>query len=170
MRVLTVSLCLQTQANTLVNKLMQCTPHYNRCIKPNESKKAHDFESDRWHDFLCMTSQGVSLPNKWMLFSSSRGIHPSIVFHWLHLYLCISRVRHQVEYLGLKENIRVRRAGFAFRRVFDKFLRRYAKLFLHSSCARYASSFFMCKICQALSSCVKYVVGKQRFPIVWPRA
>lgn len=35
------------------------------------------------------------------------------------------RVRHQVEYLGLKENIRVRRAGFAYRREFSKFLRRY---------------------------------------------
>ncbi|XP_078608687.1 unconventional myosin-Ie-like isoform X1 [Branchiostoma floridae x Branchiostoma japonicum] len=39
-----------------------------------------------------------------------------------------SRVKHQVEYLGLKENIRVRRAGFAYRREFDKFLRRYAIL------------------------------------------
>ncbi|XP_065059730.1 unconventional myosin-Ie-like [Rhopilema esculentum] len=80
----TASSKIKTQANTLVNKLMQCTPHYIRCIKPNESKKPHDFEADR--------------------------------------------VRHQVEYLGLKENIRVRRAGFAFRRVFDKFLRRYAIL------------------------------------------
>ena len=35
---------------------------------------------------------------------------------------------HQVVYLGLKENIRVRRAGFAFRRPFEKFLRRYAIL------------------------------------------
>lgn len=75
---------IKTQANTLVNKLMECTPHYIRCIKPNETKKPHDFETDR--------------------------------------------VRHQVEYLGLKENIRVRRAGFAFRRVFDKVLRRYAIL------------------------------------------
>ncbi|XP_046434447.1 unconventional myosin-Ie-like [Neodiprion virginianus] len=38
------------------------------------------------------------------------------------------RVRHQVEYLGLKENIRVRRAGFAYRRPFVKFLHRYAIL------------------------------------------
>ncbi|CAG9540438.1 unnamed protein product [Cercopithifilaria johnstoni] len=38
------------------------------------------------------------------------------------------RVLHQVEYLGLKENIRVRRAGFAYRRIFDKFLYRYAIL------------------------------------------
>lgn len=36
------------------------------------------------------------------------------------------RVKHQVEYLGLKENIRVRRAGYAYRRVFRKFLNRYA--------------------------------------------
>jgi len=35
------------------------------------------------------------------------------------------RVRHQIRYLGLVENVRVRRAGFAFRMPFDKFLRRY---------------------------------------------
>eukprot|EP00794_Sanderia_malayensis_P009899 gene9900-10912_t len=80
----TASNKIKTQANNLVNKLMKCTPHYIRCIKPNETKKPHDFEADR--------------------------------------------VRHQVEYLGLKENIRVRRAGYAFRRIFDKFLRRYAIL------------------------------------------
>ena len=36
------------------------------------------------------------------------------------------RAKHQVEYLGLKENIRIRRAGFAYRRPFHKFLQRYA--------------------------------------------
>lgn len=36
----------------------------------------------------------------------------------------LRRVKHQVEYLGLKENIRVRRAGFAYRRLFHKFLQR----------------------------------------------
>ncbi|XP_071965798.1 unconventional myosin-Ie-like isoform X2 [Antedon mediterranea] len=80
----TASSKIKTQANTLVQKLMQCTPHYIRCIKPNETKKPHDWEE--------------------------------------------KRVVHQVEYLGLKENIRVRRAGFAYRREFDKFLRRYAIL------------------------------------------
>ncbi|XP_002738185.2 unconventional myosin-Ie-like [Saccoglossus kowalevskii] len=73
---------IKKQANKLVNELMQCTPHYIRCIKPNETKKAHDWEE--------------------------------------------RRVLHQVEYLGLKENIRIRRAGFAYRRDFQKFLRRYA--------------------------------------------
>ncbi len=75
---------LQKQANNLVQTLMKCTPHYIRCIKPNETKKPRDWEE--------------------------------------------SRVRHQVEYLGLRENIRVRRAGYAFRRAFKKFLQRYNQL------------------------------------------
>ncbi|XP_044162105.1 unconventional myosin-If-like isoform X3 [Bufo gargarizans] len=80
----TVGSKIKKQANDLVNTLMKCTPHYIRCIKPNETKRPKDWEE--------------------------------------------SRVKHQVEYLGLKENIRVRRAGFAYRRVFNKFLQRYAIL------------------------------------------
>ena len=34
------------------------------------------------------------------------------------------RVTHQVRYLGLVENILVRRAGFAHRQRYDKFLKR----------------------------------------------
>ncbi|XP_067104744.1 unconventional myosin-Ie [Osmerus mordax] len=75
---------IKKQANDLVSTLMKCTPHYIRCIKPNETKKSKD-----WED---------------------------------------SRAKHQVEYLGLKENIRVRRAGYAYRRIFRKFLNRYAIL------------------------------------------
>ncbi|XP_076977686.1 unconventional myosin-If isoform X2 [Tamandua tetradactyla] len=75
---------IKKQANDLVATLRRCTPHYIRCIKPNETKRPRDWEE--------------------------------------------SRVKHQVEYLGLKENIRVRRAGFAYRRQFSKFLQRYAIL------------------------------------------
>ncbi|XP_046662607.1 unconventional myosin-Ie-like [Homalodisca vitripennis] len=75
---------IRSQANKLVDKLMACSPHYIRCIKPNENKRPKDFDSERVH--------------------------------------------HQVEYLGLRENIRVRRAGFAYRRAFAKFLHRYAVL------------------------------------------
>eukprot|EP01065_Artemidia_motanka_P045019 TRINITY_DN6515_c1_g1_i1.p1 TRINITY_DN6515_c1_g1~~TRINITY_DN6515_c1_g1_i1.p1 ORF type:complete len:1158 (+),score=438.75 TRINITY_DN6515_c1_g1_i1:68-3541(+) len=35
------------------------------------------------------------------------------------------RVNHQVKYLGLLENVRVRRAGFSYRQHFDKFLKRF---------------------------------------------
>uniref|UniRef100_A0A671UE11 Osteoclast-stimulating factor 1 n=1 Tax=Sparus aurata TaxID=8175 RepID=A0A671UE11_SPAAU len=80
----TASSKIKKQANSLVQTLMKCTPHYIRCIKPNETKRPRDWEDNR--------------------------------------------VRHQVEYLGLRENIRVRRAGYAFRRVFNKFLQRYAIL------------------------------------------
>nr|CAB3264157.1 unconventional myosin-If [Phallusia mammillata] len=80
----TASQKIKTQCNVLVSTLMKCSPHYIRCIKPNETKRAHDWEE--------------------------------------------SRVKHQVEYLGLKENVRVRRAGFAYRRPFHKFLQRYAIL------------------------------------------
>nr|XP_054106716.1 unconventional myosin-If isoform X3 [Callithrix jacchus] len=75
---------IKKQANDLVATLKRCTPHYIRCIKPNETKRPRDWEENR--------------------------------------------VKHQVEYLGLKENIRVRRAGFAYRRQFAKFLQRYAIL------------------------------------------
>lgn len=34
------------------------------------------------------------------------------------------RVEHQVRYLGLLENVRVRRAGFAYRHRYDLFLKR----------------------------------------------
>uniref|UniRef100_H2LZF3 Osteoclast-stimulating factor 1 n=1 Tax=Oryzias latipes TaxID=8090 RepID=H2LZF3_ORYLA len=78
----TASSKIKKQANDLVNTLMKCTPHYIRCIKPNETKRPKDWEESR----------------------------------------------HQVEYLGLRENIRVRRAGFAYRRLFNKFLMRYAIL------------------------------------------
>lgn len=36
------------------------------------------------------------------------------------------RCRHQVSYLGLLENVRVRRAGFAYRQPYHRFLLRYA--------------------------------------------
>jgi myosin-1 len=37
-----------------------------------------------------------------------------------------TRVEHQVKYLGLLENVKVRRAGYAFRQFYDKFFFRYA--------------------------------------------
>jgi myosin-1 len=39
-----------------------------------------------------------------------------------------SLIRHQVRYLGLMENIRVRRAGFAYRQLYEDFLLRYKML------------------------------------------
>ncbi|CAG9773885.1 unnamed protein product [Ceutorhynchus assimilis] len=46
------------------------------------------------------------------------------------------RVKHQVNYLGLLENVRVRRAGFAHRQRYDKFLKRY-KMISHYTWPNY---------------------------------
>lgn len=63
---------------------MLCTPHYVRCIKPNDEKRAGLFDQ--------------------------------------------SRVGHQVQYLGLLENIKVRRAGYAYRAEYHRFLERFKLL------------------------------------------
>lgn len=39
-------------------------------------------------------------------------------------------IRHQVKYLGLMENLRVRRAGFAYRRKYEAFLQRWGRAWL----------------------------------------
>lgn len=44
------------------------------------------------------------------------------------LTMDLARVQHQVQYLGLAENIKVRRAGFAYRNDFHRFLDRFAIL------------------------------------------
>jgi myosin-1 len=72
---------LKSSCDALMDALSKCSPHYIRCIKPNDNKAYHDWDAQR--------------------------------------------VRHQVQYLGLLENVRVRRAGFAYRAEFDRFLRRY---------------------------------------------
>uniref|UniRef100_A0A8C6YF78 Myosin IE n=1 Tax=Naja naja TaxID=35670 RepID=A0A8C6YF78_NAJNA len=38
---------IKKQANDLVGTLMKCTPHYIRCIKPNETKRPRDWEESR---------------------------------------------------------------------------------------------------------------------------
>eukprot|EP00013_Stygamoeba_regulata_P028858 CAMPEP_0177646796 /NCGR_PEP_ID=MMETSP0447-20121125/9957_1 /TAXON_ID=0 /ORGANISM="Stygamoeba regulata, Strain BSH-02190019" /LENGTH=1048 /DNA_ID=CAMNT_0019149337 /DNA_START=284 /DNA_END=3426 /DNA_ORIENTATION=- len=75
---------IKTSAGELMKALSACQPHYIRCIKPNENKRAND-----WDDARC---------------------------------------KHQCQYLGLLENVRVRRAGFAYRAEFQRFLKRYKKL------------------------------------------
>jgi len=75
---------IRSQAADLLKALKRCNPHYIRCIKPNEKKKANLFET--------------------------------------------SLVKHQVKYLGLLENIRVRRAGFAYRADYDHFIKQFRYL------------------------------------------
>ncbi|KAL9020585.1 MAG: hypothetical protein Q9185_002171 [Variospora sp. 1 TL-2023] len=50
----------------------------------------------------------------------------------------IANVMHQIKYLGLQENVRIRRAGFAYRQTFDKFVERF---FLLSPKISYAGEY-----------------------------
>ena len=90
---------IKSQANELVKSLMKCNPHYIRCIKPNETKRPRDWDKDQVKHQVIILLFAYTLSD------------------YLHNFL-------QVEYLGLKENVRIRRAGFAYRRSFEKFLQR----------------------------------------------
>ena len=90
--------------------LMSKEPSYVRCIKPNDDKQ----------------------PCK----NPSNPVYCTILFTFMFVFVCLfvcllipaifeeKIVRHQVKYLGLMENLRVRRAGFCYRRHFDVFLQR----------------------------------------------
>jgi len=75
---------LKQSTADLVFTLMDCNPHYVRCIKTNDRKKAGIFDDER--------------------------------------------VAHQCQYLGLLENVKVRRAGFAYRIDFYRFVGRFKVL------------------------------------------
>uniref|UniRef100_A0AC34RG17 Uncharacterized protein n=1 Tax=Panagrolaimus sp. JU765 TaxID=591449 RepID=A0AC34RG17_9BILA len=62
------------------------------------------------------------------IYLPDKGRSPTAAHGSVRKYEHDDRVLHQVKYLGLKENIRVRRAGYALRRPFEKFLWRYAIL------------------------------------------
>lgn len=50
----------------------------------------------------------------------------------------VPNVLHQIKYLGLQENVRIRRAGFAYRQSFEKFVERF---FLLSPATSYAGEY-----------------------------
>jgi len=80
----TASHKIYQSATYLVQRLSSCSPHYIRCIKPNDKKQPMNFVS--------------------------------------------SRVEHQVKYLGLLENLKVKRAGYAYRHYKQVFLKRFGQI------------------------------------------
>jgi len=121
---------IKSQAAELVSTLMKSTPHYIRCLKPNDIKSPNVYEGPR--------------------------------------------VMHQIKYLGLLDNIKVRRAGFAYRTFFQKFLERY---YLLSDKTCYAAN--MIWKGDALSGCrailqsqnvdqSQYQIGKSKVFIRYP--
>ncbi|KAH9084509.1 hypothetical protein Ae201684P_001751 [Aphanomyces euteiches] len=79
--VVTAGSKIRTQCAALVTALMDCQPHYVRCIKSNDRKQPNNIDD--------------------------------------------KRVLHQIQYLGLLENVKVRRAGYAYRGEYGRFLDRF---------------------------------------------
>ncbi|EGG18742.1 myosin IA heavy chain [Cavenderia fasciculata] len=80
-RPITAGFQFKSQVQALLKSLYSCSPHYIRCIKPNETKRQLE-----WDDDKCA---------------------------------------QQVKYLGLFENLLVRRAGFCYRQTYQKFMRHF---------------------------------------------
>ncbi|EGC30567.1 myosin IA heavy chain [Dictyostelium purpureum] len=80
-RPITAGFQFKNQVSSLLKSLYSCNPHYVRCIKPNENKRALEWDQEKCSE--------------------------------------------QVRYLGLYENLLVRRAGYCYRQTFTKFMRRY---------------------------------------------
>lgn len=113
--------------NNLMIILKDKEPSYIRCIKPNEFKRAGDFDDEL--------------------------------------------VKHQVTYLGLMENLRVRRAGFAYRRTYELFLQRYKCLAKESwpnypGSAKEGVQILVCKLAYESN---EYQMGKTKIFIKYPK-
>ena len=59
---------------------MKCTPHYIRCIKPNDTKKARDWDNQRYGAFSCTNV----VQNRWAWFSRAHVAHAAHVARTAH--------------------------------------------------------------------------------------
>lgn len=121
---------------SLIEILMSKEPSYVRCIKPNENKEpgkalgwVHCWSNGmkRCRVIVGLISS-ISLPIDGYVSELSHTVFISecVVFTVGKFDDCL--IRHQVKYLGLMEHLRVRRAGFAYRRKYEHFLQRWADL------------------------------------------
>ncbi|CAG0894871.1 unnamed protein product [Darwinula stevensoni] len=101
----TVATQFKDSLQSLTKTLIREEPSYIRCIKPNDLKQPG------------RTAAKPAIPCPWYY----RRDYVAGQFNE-------NVVRHQVKYLGLMENLRVRRAGFAYRRLYEAFLHRYKSL------------------------------------------
>lgn len=112
---MTLSLCLQvaTQFKNSLQKLteilMAKEAWYIRCLKSNESKQPGTSAQKRQRRLIQSARSFYDL------------CHPNTG------QFDEALIRHQVKYLGLMEHLRVRRAGFAYRRKYEDFLKRSCK-------------------------------------------
>ena len=101
----TAAFKIKTSITALTDAINKCFPHYIRCIKPNDKKARDNWDSSTFN-ILFFTFY------IWKLLVISLNPFSG---------LC----KHQVRYLGLLENVKVRRAGYAYRAEYARFFFRY---------------------------------------------
>lgn len=112
----------KTSLGDLMTILMSKEPSYIRCIKPNDHKQP---------------SEGTSYILMYNIYVNKMWVEQYMHELTVYMYVCVlgrfeeKIVRHQVKYLGLMENLRVRRAGFCYRRRMDFFLQRYVCMYMY---------------------------------------
>ena len=87
------------------------------------------------------------LPHHWWNYTFQQQCL-KLFHHFLAIFIFIGIfdekiVNHQVKYLGLMENLRVRRAGFAYRRPYEVFLKRYFKISIGNAIKKYTRRFVL---------------------------
>ena len=105
----------RNSVSQLMKNLLSKNPNYIRCIKPNDTKQPNKYVA--WIATCITNGQTVwSFVNEGVVLSEISCVSCSFD---------APLVRHQVAYLGLFENVRVRRAGFAYRQEYKQALDRY---------------------------------------------
>jgi myosin-1 len=96
---------IKSSAASLVQTLMACQPNYIRCIKPNQTKSSKEYD-----DAMCIHQ------TKYL------GL---LQYAYFRLDILLSTlINLNIHY----RNVKVRRAGFASRQAFDRFLERFYML------------------------------------------
>ncbi|XP_043968806.1 unconventional myosin-Ih isoform X2 [Gambusia affinis] len=106
----TVATQFKNSLQKLTEILMAKEAWYIRCLKSNESKQPGTSAQKRQRRLIQSARSFYDL------------CHPNTG------QFDEALIRHQVKYLGLMEHLRVRRAGFAYRRKYEDFLKRYKPL------------------------------------------
>ena len=96
-----------------MKNLLSKNPHYVRCVKPNDSKAAGEFQDDLCrHQVRYLGYARTPSDHERTALGRTRSHARPCPF------VCLTPI-------SLLENVRVKRAGFCYRQKFDKFLERY---------------------------------------------
>lgn len=87
---------IRESINLLVDALMKCHPHYIRCIKPNDKKRANDYNNDMVR-LLNPIIDFIHIYFNYIL----QYTHILLILYTYHIYIFILLFTHNIYILGL---------------------------------------------------------------------